>query len=71
MKAVSPPDASNLFIEELKIDIAFFHLKGSRKLIQTNQNEDFSQQKLVGEMKDNNPGTRQSRKGAQLAEADF
>lgn len=36
-----------------------------------NQYEDFPQQKLVGEMKDNKPGTTQSRKEAQLAEAGF
>ena len=40
--------------------------------MQTNQNEqNFPHQKLVAEMKDSNPGTRQSRKGAQLAEADL
>lgn len=40
--------------------------------MQTNQNEqDFPHQKLVAEMNDSNPGTRQSRKGAQLAKVDF
>lgn len=40
--------------------------------MQINKNEqDLPHQKPVAEMKDSNPGTRQSRKGAQLAEVDF
>lgn len=40
--------------------------------MQTNQNDqDFPHQKVLGEMKDSNLGTRQPRKEAQLAEADL